>query len=100
MLLAKIKKAKYLPHLKCRMAAERRVLAAKRRLAQLVEHLSYTQQVAGSNPASPTCSEKNINRADCGSISAMGKHLETGAFLNLQNRLKKLIKILDIRTRI
>mgnify|MGYP002606369201 CR=1 FL=1 len=65
-------------------AAERQVLAANRRLAQLVEHLSYTQQVAGSNPASPIWLERIINRADCGSISAKRKHLETGAFFHLQ----------------
>lgn len=38
-------------------AAVRQVLAAKRRLAQLVERLSYTQQVVGSIPTSPTLRE-------------------------------------------
>ena len=80
-------------HGKYETAAERRVLAANRRLAQLVEHLSYTQQVAGSNPASPIWLERIINRADCGNISAKRKHLKTGAFLNTgENMTDKEVK--------
>lgn len=62
------------------MAAVRQVLAAKRRLAQLVEHLSYTQQVTGSIPVSPSCRERIINKLTAVSTSAR-KHLETGDFL-------------------
>ena len=62
------------------MAAVRKVLAAKRRLAQLVEHLSYTQQVTGSIPVSPSCRERIINQLTAVSASAR-RHLETGAFL-------------------
>ena len=61
-------------------AAVRQALAAKRRLAQLVEHLSYTQQVTGSIPVSPSCSERIINQLTAVGTSAR-KHLETGAFL-------------------
>ena len=61
-------------------AAVRQALAAKRRLAQLVEHLSYTQQVTGSIPVSPSCSERIINQLTAVSTSAR-RHLETGAFL-------------------
>lgn len=35
-------------------------------------------------------SRKNYKPADCESISAMGKHLETGAFLHLQKINKKV----------
>lgn len=62
------------------MAAVRQALAAKRRLAQLVEHLSYTQQATGSIPVSPSCRERIINKLTVVSTSAR-KHLETGDFL-------------------
>ena len=62
------------------MAAVRQALAAKRRLAQLVEHLSYTQQVTGSIPVSPSCREKIINQLTA-AITSARRHLETGAFL-------------------
>lgn len=52
------------------MAAVRQALAAKRRLAQLVEHLSYTQQVTGSIPVSPSCLERIINKLTTVSTSA------------------------------
>ncbi len=61
-------------------AAVRQVLAAKRRLAQLVEHLSYTQQVTGSIPVSPSCKERIINQLTV-AITSARRHLETGAFL-------------------
>lgn len=66
------------------MAAVRKALAAKRRLAQLVEHLSYTQQVTGSIPVSPSCLERIINQLTVVSASAR-RHLETGAFIMQKN---------------
>lgn len=42
------------------------------------------------NPSISELSRKNYKQADCESISAMGKHLETGAFLHLQKINKKV----------